>query len=148
SIGMGRDDRVLLKCHAGCEVAEVRAALGLTAADLFASSSGTGQPTPPVEYLYCDAQGEVVMKVARRAGKKFAQARPDGEGGWIWNLQGVERVLYRLPSVLAAVAEGRTIYFAEGEKDADALVRAGVVATTNPAGAGKWRDSYSKALAG
>ncbi len=35
SIGQGRDGRILIKCHAGCEVEQVVAAAGLTMADLF-----------------------------------------------------------------------------------------------------------------
>jgi hypothetical protein len=35
------------------------------------------------------------------------------------------------------------VYIAEGEKDVDALEAAGVVATCNPFGAGKWRPEYS-----
>ena len=34
----------------------------------------------------------------------------------------------------------------EGEKDVHALERAGVVATCNPGGAGKWREEYSEVL--
>jgi 5S rRNA maturation endonuclease (ribonuclease M5) len=147
SIGAGQDDRVLLHCHAGCDHADVLAGLGLTATDLFATN-GNGNGQPAEEYIYLGATGAVVMKAVRKPGKKFAQAQPDGTGGWIWNLQGVERVLYRLPKVLAAVAAKEIIYVCEGEKDVAALERAGVVATTNPGGAGKWRPDYSKTLAG
>ena len=37
---------------------------------------------------------------------------------------------------------------AEGEKDCDNLEKLGFVATTNPLGAGKWRDEYSETLRG
>jgi 5S rRNA maturation endonuclease (ribonuclease M5) len=145
SIGVGADDCVLLHCHAECSIEDVLASLNLTAADLFPAPSHLDAP---VEYLYSDQHGEIVFKVVRNPGKKFAQARPDGAGGWIWNLQGVERVPYRLPKVLAAVKAGETIHVAEGEKDVEALERAGVVATCNPGGVGKWSDAYSKTLAG
>ena len=36
----------------------------------------------------------------------------------------------------------------EGEKDADRLGTYDLVATTNPMGAGKWRDEYAEALRG
>ncbi|MDZ7779945.1 MAG: hypothetical protein U5R14_08430 [Gemmatimonadota bacterium] len=36
----------------------------------------------------------------------------------------------------------------EGEKDADRLTELGIVATTCPGGAGKWRREYSEALRG
>ncbi len=57
-------------------------------------------------------------------------------------------MLYRLPRVLEAIARDEAVYLAEGEKDVHALERAGVVATCNPMGAGKWRDEYSEALTG
>ncbi len=147
SIGVGQDDRVLVHCHAGCDHADVLAGLGLTAADLFASN-GNGHGQAAEEYIYTDADGRPVMKVVRKPGKKFAQAQPDGNGSWAWDTKGVEKVLYRLPKVLAAVEAGTTIYVCEGEKDVAALEGAGVVATTNPGGAGKWHPAYSKTLAG
>lgn len=140
SIATGHDDCLLLKCHAGCAFADILGSLDVR-------SNGNGRPEP-IEYVYHDAAGEVAFKVVRKPGKRFVQARPDGAGDWVWNMQGVERVLYRLPRVLEAVTEGRTVYVAEGEKDCHALERAGVTATTNPGGAGKWRDSYSETLAG
>jgi putative DNA primase/helicase len=63
--------------------------------------------------------------------------RPDGRGGWTWKLDGVRRVLYRLPELLASPA-GVPVWVVEGEKDVDVLMRAGCVATCNPNGAGKW----------
>jgi putative DNA primase/helicase len=82
--------------------------------------------------------------------KDFRQRRPDGKGEWIWNLQGVRRVLYRLPELLAAknADPKRMIFVVEGEKDADALQRGGATATCNPMGAGKWRDEYAEFLRG
>ncbi len=55
---------------------------------------------------------------------------------------------YRLPELLTAVAEGREVYVAEGEKDVDRLHREGVTATCNPGGAGKWRPEYARHFAG
>lgn len=40
------DDRILLKCHAGCATADVVAALGLTLADLFVADHRGGLPPP------------------------------------------------------------------------------------------------------
>ena len=57
-------------------------------------------------------------------------------------------MLYRLPAVLRAVKQGETIYICEGEKDVHAAEDAGAVATTNPMGAGKWRDEFSECLRG
>jgi hypothetical protein len=148
SISVGADDRTLLTCHAGCSTDEILTALGLQARDLFVEQPSTnGNRAAVNEYVYSDATGGVVMKVIRRPGKKFSQCRPDGKGGWVWNLNGVNRVLYRLPEVIAAVAAGQTIYVVEGEKDVEAL-RVKVNATCNPGGAGKWLPAYSKSLTG
>ena len=47
-----------------------------------------------------------------------------------------------------AVASGGVVFIVEGEKDADNLNAIGIPATTNPMGAGKWRDEYSEFLRG
>ena len=102
------------------------------------------RPKTVATYDYTDEAGILLFQCVRYEPKDFKQRRPDDNGGWIWNLQGVERVLYRLPQVIAA----QTICIAEGEKDADNLAKLGFVATTNPLGAKKWRDEYSEVLRG
>jgi AAA domain len=101
------------------------------------------------EYDYVDESGAPLFQAVRFEPKRFAQRRPDGNGGWTWNLDGVRRVLFRLPQVRAAVDAGdATVYVVEGEKDVVALERLGLVATTNAMGAGKWRDEDADALDG
>ena len=92
----------------------------------------------------------LVHQTVRLTPKAFRQRRPDPKnpGGWIWNLEGVDPVLYHLPQVLAAMQRGEPIYVVEGEKDAEALHALGLTATCNAMGAGKWRPSYSEALRG
>lgn len=99
-------------------------------------------------YPYTDPNGRLIYEVVRLDPKDFRQRRPDGAGGWLWKMKGVERVLYRLPSVLGAVEAGQTVYVVEGEKGADALASLGVTATCSPGGACKWRDSFAPTLAG
>lgn len=107
---------------------------------------------PVAVYNYQDENGTLLFQVLRywdqQKGKTFKQRRPGPDGTWVWNLKGVRRVLYRLPEVLTAVREGRPVFIVEGEKDADSLAALGLVATTNPNGAGKWRPEYSEALHG
>jgi len=47
-------------------------------------------------YDYVDENGESFFQCVRREPKSFSQRRRDGHGGWIWNLEGVRRVLFRL----------------------------------------------------
>jgi DNA primase len=106
-------------------------------------------PTPPSgkkivkEYNYTDEEGELLFQVVRFEPKDFRQRHRDGDG-WKWGLNGTRRVLYNLPQVLAS----DSVFFTEGEKDADTLTELGTVATTVPMGAGKWDDSYSEAFKG
>lgn len=98
-------------------------------------------------YHYCDAKGKP-FEVVRFRPKGFAQRRPDGNGGYLWNLKGIVPTLYKHDEVKSAIAKGEAIYVVEGEKDAETLRRSGFVATTNPGGAGKWHERYSGFLSG
>lgn len=145
SLSVSRGEKgVLLHCQAGCETADVVAALGLTMSDLFdePSTNGNGHREVVAAYDYVDEEGRPLFGVARLPGKDFRQRRPDGS----WGIKGVRRVLYRLPQVIDAVKAGKTVWIAEGEKDVHALEAAGQVATTNPGGAGKWRAEYGEHL--
>jgi putative DNA primase/helicase len=88
-------------------------------------------------YDYRDEKGQLIYQVVREVVNKtktFKQRRPDGRGGWIWNIDGVTQVPYHLPELQAGT---ETIYVTEGEKDADRLVSYGLLATTNSGGAEK-----------
>lgn len=104
------------------------------------------------EYDYVSASGDLLFQALRFDPKDFRQRRPDGRGGWIWNVSGLTPVLYHLPDVLAAVQAGKPVYVCEGEKDADALRQLGQAATTVPMGAKskpeQWLESYTQALLG
>ncbi len=99
-------------------------------------------------YDYTDASGAVLFQVVRFEPKDFRQRQPDGPGRWAWKMTGVQRVLYRLPDLVAAVAAGHPVYVVEGEKGADTIAALGVPATCSPGGANKWRPEYGKPLAG
>lgn len=67
-------------------------------------------------YNYVSADGKLLFQVVRFEPKSFQQRMPDGNGGWTWKTTGIQRVLYRLPDVIGAVAAGRTVYIVEGER--------------------------------
>jgi putative DNA primase/helicase len=113
-------------------------------------------------YDYVDAAGKLwFQKVRNLPGRepRFWCRQPDGRGGWIKGLKGVDcRPLYREPEVLEAIANECEIAVVEGEKDADRLWSAGLPATCNFDGAAdttknpkvkpKWRPEYSERLRG
>jgi hypothetical protein len=166
SIGEGRDGRVLATCHRGnpCSLDEICKAMGITANDLFPDKDEVEVKVPVkaeklnknlalvATYDYRDELGELLFQKQRfvdENGKKtFRQRKPDGEGGWTYQLGEVPRVLYRLPQVVNAIANGKSIWVVEGEKDADTLVEAGYEATTMPNGAGTWLEIHTEAVAG
>jgi hypothetical protein len=116
-------------------------------------SNGNGHK-PRVEqigddYIYVDRHGQPYLKVCRyyRDGKKqFSQSHLQGDQ-WVKGLpQGLQRIPYRLPEVIAA----DLVLVVEGEKDCltsktyglEKLL--GAVTTTNPQGAGKWPLGWGK----
>ena len=160
SIGPSKDGGVLLKCFAGCSAESIVGALGLSMKDLFAEENAVAfrppvrsvapEPTgvkPTIEkiYSYEDATGKEVYQALRLKPKSFRQRHRNLETGeWNWTMDGVIRVLYRLPKIQLA----KTVWIVEGEKDADNLAELGFESTCNVGGAGKWLDGYTETLAG
>ena len=95
-------------------------------------------------YDYTDAEGQLLYQQVRIEPKDFRVRRPNGNGDWIWDLNGVQRVLYHLPAVL----EADEVLICEGEKDADNVTALGLTATTCPLGSKKWKDEYNEPLKG
>jgi putative DNA primase/helicase len=146
----GTDGRVLLHCHAGCDTNEILSRVGLSITDLF-PKEGRMNTEPTKVYQYKDEGGGVLFEVCRYeldGGKKtFRQRHMNGSDEYKWNLDGVRRVPYGLPQLLKAPPD-KPIFIVEGEKDVQRLFKERLVATTNPGGAGKWRDEYNEPLRG
>lgn len=88
-------------------------------------------------WTYMKADGDVALKVVRferdDGSKEFRPLRPIGNKWAIGDPPG-KLPLYRLPEVLEAKQQGKTIYDVEGEGCADALWRIGLPATTSAHG--------------
>ena len=152
SITLGSNEKILIKCHAGCDYRSVLEAYGLPTTILFPPNDPIPRLTPvralpnssspkvTARYEYLDKAGDVAYRIKRLEPKTFL-AEPRG-------LSQDDRVLYRLPQLLEAAASEVTIYVAEGERDIDRLVQEGHVATTNPFGAASWLPRYGQYFAG
>lgn len=161
-VAPGTTQPVIMTCHAGCTLDVILGESGIDLdailAEGFDDNRANDEWTPagPAShrYRYTDEQGNLLYEVLRvplPGGKKtFRQRHPDvaARSGWAWSMDGVRRVLYRLPEVLKAKIDGRIIYIVEGEKDVESLRSKGEIATTSPMGAGKWHEDYTQALAG
>lgn len=95
-------------------------------------------------YDYRDEASELLYQNCRYEPKTFKQRRPDGNGDWVWNLDGTRRVLYRLPELLRA-SPLKPVFLTEGEQDADNLRELGLVATTAGA-AHNWNRDLAEFL--
>lgn len=157
------DGSIGIKCHAshttGCTTEKILAAVGLSKSDLKISSRLTSAPLGSVPseaatsetreeryYIYENENAEPMFRVHRTRDKRFFQQHWDGSR-WQNGLADREPILYRLPEVIRAEATS-WVFVVEGEKDADNLAALGLVATTSPMGAGKWRASYADTLKG
>jgi hypothetical protein len=98
-------------------------------------------------YDYTDAHGELLYQVVRFEPKDFRQRRPDGNGSWIANLDGVERVPFNLKALADPNDQSPIVFFFEGEKDALRGKSLGLVATTISGGT-KWSQQLAKYFAG
>lgn len=135
----------LWTCHAGCgsgNAKQFAERLGISASKVPKVSSHN---KIVATYDYKDEKGNLLYQVVRYEPKKFLQRRPDGKGGWIWNLNGTLRVLYKLPELIKSPDP---VIVVEGEKDTDTIRTLGFNAITSPGGAGKWLDQYSDTLKG
>jgi len=114
-------------------------------------------------YDYRDEQGRLLFQVVRSRNpetnkKRITNRRPVGKNGWEYSLGNVRRVLYRLDEVIRATevvivegekcAEAVRAAFCNAMGEEDACLAHGFAVTTNPHGAGKWRDDFAPFLTG
>ena len=123
----------------GCSTVDILRVVGLTEKDLFNNQSKE-KPRIVAEYIYKDEEDKPLYKVVKYEPKNFIQAKYDN-GNWVWSMKGARYVLYNLSNVI----KSDTIFFVEGEKDADNVNKLGLVATTTVGGAAsfaKRADQY------
>ena len=93
-------------------------------------------------YVYRQADGTPYLQVCRTAAKGFFQNKWNGQM-WVTGKPDGPKIPYRLPELLASPLTAK-VHVCEGEKDVEALVRIGFVATTNSQGANGWTDDLNE----
>ena len=147
-----KNEHLLLHCYGGCGqetvVADLRGRNLWPENARYVNDTNDGR-IEIAAYDYRDAENTLLYQAVRYFPKTFRQRKPQAGSGnrWTWNIDGCPRVLYRLPDLLAADPT-RLRFILEGEKDVDRAWAAGLVATTNVMGAGKWRDEYAEYFRG
>ena len=141
AIRQGDHGGIVFKCFAGCDVAHILAAKGLTWQDV--TPNGTRETSHIIAtYPYLDERGTLLYETVRYEPKAFKVRRQTGPDTYDWHI-GPRHLLYHLPALRGAAM----VYLVEGEKDADRLTREGLIATTHPFGAKSWRREYADQLA-
>ena len=152
SLSEGDNGQLLFHCHAGCSQQAVIAALKREGINVGRQSNDGADDDrsgniaalklkgfqTTATYDYCDGSGALLYKNVRlerrspsgkRIEKAFRQRRPNPNGqGYIENLNGIDRVPYHLPELLNRA--GEDVHVTEGEKDANALAKLGLLSTS------------------
>src|SRR5215469_7188554 len=98
-----------------------------------------------IAYPYDDENGNPYHIVERTEDKQFPQkywvesTNGKSAGHWVYKKPSkFVPIPYMLQLLIQGIKSGKVPWITEGEKDADTLATLGLLATTNPGGAGKW----------
>lgn len=160
SVTVGHTGNLVLNCHgpSKCTAKQIIGILGLTMQHLFSDGKRDYRSERKIErrYPYHYVDGAFAYECVRWVPKDFSYRRfnPDYPKGsnskYIWSIEGIERVLYRLPELLKSIKENpkREVFLGEGEKDCDNMRKHGLIATTAPFGAKNWFPHYNEYFRG
>ncbi|EFU76995.1 phage/plasmid primase, P4 family [Lachnoanaerobaculum saburreum] len=160
SISQGRNNRIILKCHAGCNYKNILSEVGLTEDDLFNDGRTTQEKNlltkiasyvdKPIEavYDYKDANGKYLYSKIRFIGKhiRYAVIDKKNDSFTMEKPKGVYS-LYNLPAAIRAIKKGYPVYITEGEKDVDTLKDLGFTAVT-AGSVSDWRSEFAHYFTG
>ncbi len=111
SVAEGADGRLLLHCHAGCDLERILEVLGVDVRDLFPADA-QGKAEILATYDYTDGRAAALQVV--RYPQDFRQRRRAAGGEW----EGASRHarVFTAPEVRKAGAAGRRVFVVGGEK--------------------------------
>jgi len=141
------DVMIRFLCRSGCTHDEVSVAMAAFVhcdpQDFFFRRNGH-RSEPIAVFTYTTHEGEVVYQACKMPDGTFKLRRPDPQHAdrWIWNMQGVTKVLYNLPELLGA----HLVLYIEGEKDVETCRGWDLTATTHVGGAKAFRPEHARQL--
>ena len=100
-------------CFASCDYRAIMQALGVAPSN---NGNGDRRQDPEAAYDYRDRDGKLLYQVVRFPGKDFKQRRPDGKGGWSWNLERCRADPLPAAGNPSGRPEGRAVFIPEGER--------------------------------
>ena len=146
SLTLTLTDKWLIKCHAGCDTQDILDRIGIDTKELFPCSyqQSTAEPKDTdIIYNYTDLEGFYLYSKIRTHGVKghkfrvathkngeWKKGKPDGAHG-VYIPQGIE-----------ALKQSDTVCICEGEKDADTLVKYGLVGFSYGSSS-DWRSEFA-----
>jgi hypothetical protein len=149
SVGIGSDSKIILKCFAGCPTQLIVDKIGIKMSDLFNDEkpqpkiyAGTERKETEYKYIKNGEYQYSSVRIDTPGKQKSFVIRVGNKNGF----NGVESCVYNYDLVAEAIAKGETIFIPEGEKQCDNMQKIGLIAVTNPLGAGhgKWKQAYSE----
>lgn len=152
----GKNGKVLIHCHAGCETKDILDAVGLSFADIGSERREDGwreklerEKGKRIEaiYDYKSEDGKYLYSKVRFEGKYIRYITIDRANDKYKERKEVPGTLYRLPELVKAIKSGYPVYIVEGEKDVETLRKLGYTATT-AGSAEDWRREYAAFFTG
>lgn len=160
SVSLGKDNKILLKCFAGCSTEDIVWSMDLQMKDLFAEitpatafpvyeepqrkQSATEKPKKEAEYLYAGGQLKKI-KYRRSDGSKYCTwLHKEADGNWAKGRNNIAPGLYMSQEDLP-----QAFFLVEGEKDVESIKAMGLPAVSLPDGSqSKWEPSYEAVFTG
>lgn len=151
------EDRIALHCHAGCDTADILTSIGKTWKDIQPTKEEEKKPLQrwqinlKAEYRYTDIDGNYLYSKLRYEGegiegKDIRYARII-DGKYTSGKGDIKGELYNIRAIPYAIAEGKTIFYVEGEKDVETMKGLGLVAVT-AGGTADWKPDFAKYFIG
>lgn len=149
------NNRILMHCHAGCNINDILLQTGLRMSDLYNEkvaknwkSSIEAYIKKPIEaeYHYFSVSNEYLYSKLRFEGKDIRYGVIKNDRFNI-GLKNQNKSIYMLPQMVQAVKSGKQIFFVEGEKDVDTLNKLGLTAVTCGS-AEDWKEEFAHYFTG